>query len=193
MEARVKTVIINLRRRTDRWAAIQTELRKLGIADYTRYEALDCAEPLRGNAGSQHACLSMGGPILILEDDCVFTQPHSKLAAAIDELPPEWDLLYLGATLREHTPKYSENLCRVTACHASHAILYSQKGAAWCAANFDPAGTYYAYDDWLYSAIREKLMAFVVRPMMAVQSNGWSDAFKMQTNYDIAATSKFMT
>jgi len=128
---------------------------------------------------------------LLLEDDCYFEGTINDLNKAISELPPDWDILYLGGTLYELATKYSEHLCKPVGAHTTHAVLYSRKGAKYCYDNFDPDG-FYIYDDWLYRIANTKLNIFIMSPMIAFQSPGYSDIWKNEADYNIKATSKYL-
>jgi hypothetical protein len=128
---------------------------------------------------------------LLLEDDCYFEGTVNDLNTAIAELPDDWDMMYLGGTLYEMAKRYSEHLCRPVAVHTTHAVLYSKKGAKYCHDNFDPDGLY-IYDDWLYRIAHAELNVFIMSPMIAFQTPGYSDIWKVESDYKIKATSKFL-
>lgn len=75
--------------------------------------------------------------ILILEDDFVFNcEPEEidlKLSSCINELPQNWDLLYLGAYFvkgYDYDAKinYSKNLYKANTAFCTHSICYSKNG-----------------------------------------------------------------
>ena len=49
-------------------------------------------------------------PTVIFEDDCTMLESWDVVTEAMSQLPRNWDLLYLGATLRRPLIKYSKNL-----------------------------------------------------------------------------------
>jgi GR25 family glycosyltransferase involved in LPS biosynthesis len=171
----MKTKIINLARRTDRWNTVVPEVRKFGVGDFERFDAVDGG--YLGFNQSMHFALENEGEMLLLEDDVVFRGTIDDLLVARAELPDDWDLLYLGATLRSTIQRYSGRLYRISDAWTSHAILYSDKGAQYCFENFDPAeGT--IYDEWLRLHAQVHLQCFIIYPMLAVQADGWSDIWR---------------
>ncbi len=60
--------------------------------------------------------------VLIFEDDAVFhPQFKEKFATFIEELPPDWDLLFLGALHKDEPVKVSEHIARVTKANSTFA------------------------------------------------------------------------
>src|SRR5689334_16072875 len=74
--------------------------------------------------------------LLHVEDDCIF-RDLSHLPKALEELPPEWDIVYLGANLvcwnkDELRPqRHSASLFQVYAAWTTHAIGFSKMGAKY--------------------------------------------------------------
>lgn len=185
----LKTIIVNLEKRKDRWEKVIQEVEIFGIKEYTRFNAIE-----GGRIGFNHSmykCIQMSEMTLILEDDCYFEGTLKDLITCLGELPDNWDMLYLGATLRETAVKFSEHLCKINSAHTTHAILYSVKGAKYCFENFDPDSDW-IYDDWLRNVAHKELNCFITRPMMAFQFQSHSDISNWDLPYDIKSTSKLM-
>lgn len=74
------------------------------------------------------------GSALILEDDVVFTSNAiDVLEKAMQQLPKDWDLVYLGIlntgfTMIDCKKKYSKNLCIPAYAGGTHAYALSNKG-----------------------------------------------------------------
>jgi len=184
----MRTKIINLARRTDRWNIVVPEVRKFGIDDFERFDAIDGGSvAYLGFNQSMHFALENEGEVLLLEDDVVFLGTIERLLAAKAELPVDWDLLYFGATLKSPIQRYSDRLYRISDAWTSHAILYSDKGAKYCFENFDPAEGM-IYDEWLRTHAQVHLQCFIIYPMLAVQAEGWSDIWGLNTYYGIEAS-----
>lgn len=116
--------------------------------------------------------------LLHLEDDVLWRE-LGHLPQAINELPADWDVLYLGANLllwndgNEPYPfRYSEYLFRVRAAWTTHAIVYHKR----CVRRIlegQPSFDAQMFDNYLSTRLLE-LNAFIVAPMVAYQRPHWS-------------------
>jgi hypothetical protein len=110
--------------------------------------------------------------LLHLEDDCVF-RDLSHLEPALNELPDDWDFVYLGANLvcwnngEPRPERYSENLFRVGAAWTTHALGVSRKGAQFILEK-QPGFSEIMLDNWLSTQL-PNLKAYCVAPMVAYQ------------------------
>lgn len=106
-----KVILINLDRRKDRLEKISTQLDNLGIT-FERFSAIDGKEldinPIAAGTMSHQKVLETNpeSRILVLEDDAEFVDGfNEKFAEAIQHLPSDTDIFYLGALLPKHTGK----------------------------------------------------------------------------------------
>lgn len=106
-----KVILINLDRRKDRLEKISTQLDNLGIT-FERFSAIDGKElginPIAAGTMSHQKVLEANpeSRILVLEDDAEFVDGfNEKFAEAIQHLPSDTDIFYLGALLPKHTGK----------------------------------------------------------------------------------------
>ncbi len=106
-----KVILINLDRREDRLEKISTQLDNLGIT-FERFSAIDGKElginPIAAGTMSHQKVLEANpeSRILVLEDDAEFVDGfNEKFAEAIQHLPSDTDIFYLGALLPKHTGK----------------------------------------------------------------------------------------
>jgi len=106
-----KVILINLDRRKDRLEKISTQLDNLGIT-FERFSAIDGKElginPIAAGTMSHQKVLEANpeSRILVLEDDAEFVNGfNEKFAEAIQHLPSDTDIFYLGALLPKHTGK----------------------------------------------------------------------------------------
>ena len=126
---------------------------------------------------------------LLLEDDVVF-QDLGPLPAALQQLPADWDVLYLGANItdmvfgiKENPPvRHSEHLFRVRRAWTSHAIAYTRQAVERIVTVYNP-NTCGMYDNFLSEYMLPKLNAFLVSPMVAFQRPGKSDLWRGNTDY----------
>lgn len=178
--------ILNQAERVDRWQLCKRELAKVGIERYNQFLSIPADPPMKSFCISQHEMIKTfvregGSTLLALEDDVIFGH-IGRLEAAIEQLPEDWDVFYLGCNLRGERPiRYSNDLCRIRIAWMSHSIAYSRKGADFVAQEYDPEKGQ-MFDDWL-SIHLAALNSFVIAPMIAGQRPGHSDLWGAQTDY----------
>ena len=181
----MKVKIINLERRLDRWKSILPQLAAFGITEFERFNAIEGG--FRGFNHSVSQALHGEREILILEDDCIFHGNIDDLIRAKEYLPNDWDCLYLGANVRSQRRHHKANIWHCSDAWTSHAILYSDKGAAYVAANFKPE-TDPIYDEWLRLQSQQNMKCFIIKPYLAIQAPGQSDIWGTHADYGIKAT-----
>lgn len=131
-------VCINLDRRPDRWQRMQHESARHGIHSVRRFSALD------GNtlelphnwihSPGAYGCLlshlqvirdarqSGVSSVLILEDDAVFDpELQEKFGVFFNEVPPDWDMLFLGALHKDEPIKIADHVGRITKANSTYA------------------------------------------------------------------------
>jgi GR25 family glycosyltransferase involved in LPS biosynthesis len=203
--------VINLDKRTDRWASIQHELRKLGVADRAiRISGVD----LGGHPGctASHkkfldAAIANGkGVSLVIEDDASVCDNWAELLTSSlygsSTLPGDWDILYLGYNLDPTSqgmapPNFvGHNLIELYGCLTTH--MYAVNCGDY---NLDRIKRYRALMesypainqiDMLYLTIQSMhhYKTYAVYPMIATQSSGFSDisgfniTYKLRENVD---------
>ena len=60
--------------------------------------------------------------VLVFEDDVVFDeQLEKKFGACIEQLPPDWDMLFFGALHKDEPKKVSDNIARITQANSTYA------------------------------------------------------------------------
>lgn len=129
---------INLDRRPERWQRMQRAFAAHGIESVQRFSAIDGNEVALPrdwihSAGAYGCLLShvrvvrdardAGAPsVLIFEDDAAF-DPHfkEKFKAFIQEVPDDWDMLFLGALHKDEPVRVSEHVGRITKANSTFA------------------------------------------------------------------------
>jgi len=97
----------------ERVSAIQHEWGWLGLAQTFKKIFAECQ-----------------GDVLIFEDDATFRGWATNLQDAINDLPADWDLLMLGANIKDsRIDRISKGLVRTYGAWTTHAILYSHRFA----------------------------------------------------------------
>ena len=131
-------VCINLLRRPGRWRRMRRVLAAHGLGSVFQFLATDgnneaLPENWTHSAGA-YGCLNSHvgavrearaaglSSILIFEDDVVFDpQFKEKFASFIQELPADWDMLFLGALHKDEPVKVSEHIGRITKANSTFA------------------------------------------------------------------------
>lgn len=131
-------ICINLERRPERWQRMQGAFAEQEIRDVRRFPAVDGnAAPLPHDwihTPGAYGCLRShlqvvreardagASSVLIFEDDAVFDpQFKEKFAGFIQELPADWDMLFLGALHKDEPIKISEHIARITKANSTFA------------------------------------------------------------------------
>lgn len=131
-------VCINLDRRPERWQRMQRVFSARGIGAVKRFSAIDGNEVALPQhwvhtAGAYGCLLSHvqvvreardagASSVLIFEDDAVFDpQFKDKFSSFIEELPSDWDMLFLGALHKDEPVKISEHISRITRANSTFA------------------------------------------------------------------------
>lgn len=180
----IPSICINLAHRTDKWDAVQPEFGKLGVTPL-RFEAIigeGDTKRQKGRDGctrSHLACMEImkdRGIFMILEDDakvCI-VNPLEVLEAALDELPSDWDALYLGSNLQEKIEKHSEHLYKLHGGGlVTHAIIWNNQNGV-VDEILDNPNRELAFDDWM-AEIQKKRNIYITHPFVCTQRQWDSD------------------
>lgn len=183
-----KAICINLDKRTDRWQEAQGEFERFGI-QVERFPALTGKNGMQGLHLSNQAIFraNAGDSILVLEDDVVFYRDCSALQNAYNDLPHNWDMLYLGGNPQRNQKRISNWLYRADGILTTHAILYSNKMTDWLANNMEVpemVDRQNTIDVWFAKEIQPRFNCFIVYPQIAGQRFGYSDICGMDINYN---------
>jgi GR25 family glycosyltransferase involved in LPS biosynthesis len=109
--------------------------------------------------------------IAIFEDDVLLRDDTNEiLAQGRSDLPPSWELLYLGAAFSRAPEPFTDHLLRVRDAGHFHAYLLSQSGMKRMVDHLErwlarPEGHF----DWIFG-----WNAFIVNPIAAIQRSGYS-------------------
>lgn len=139
-------VYINLDHRTDRKQEFETEIKKLGITNYTRIPGIYPGplipdEPLNRNrhiaCGTVHKNIVQYAKdnklnnILIFEDDVTFTKDSLHIIEkSLDDLSKinDWDLFYVSGIVIDTSLQYvTDNLVNVNTLLTNHAYAINHK------------------------------------------------------------------
>lgn len=117
---------------------------------------------------------------MIFEDDVKFlADPMHPLAEVAAELPPEWDMLYLGISPNKPYVRHSAHLFRVNGGYTTHAILWHNKKGGVVEFILKNKMDIAKWDVYLSSVIHPKFNCFVIYPMLCTQRDtGQTDTCK---------------
>lgn len=173
------------------WAIAQQEFARVGL-EVEKFQAVKEIGPHQSFSHSEREILlnflhSDAETLLHLEDDCVF-RDLGHLPQAIDELPEDWDIVYLGANLvlwnngEPQPERYSDHLFKVKCAWTTHAIAYNKKCVRTILEK-QPEFSAVMFDNYLSTRLPE-LNAFCVAPMVAYQRPRFSSIWQRFDNYD---------
>lgn len=177
---------INLDKRVDRWEKCLIEFERVGL-EVERFSAFDGDNHHLAFNKSQHTAIKKmveegAERFLVLEDDVIF-KGYDHVTAALNELPPDWDALWLGANINGTTlERYSDHLFKLRNSFTTHAVGYSKKMAEWIVENFNP-DQFPIYDEFLRINVQEQFKCFLVAPMVAWQRPDHSDIWGHHADY----------
>lgn len=119
-----------------------------------------------------------GRDVLTLEDDVKFLR--NPFTFSLDGLPTDWDMVYLGANLKEDCLPVNDRFCRVTNAWTTHAVLWNQRLTEKIIREYDPeAGV--PIDEWLRRD--ESVVKYITRPFYATQKDGHSTIMGVDVTY----------
>jgi GR25 family glycosyltransferase involved in LPS biosynthesis len=189
-----KTYCINLHHRTERWISVQPEFARLGIVP-DRFEATKMHQGYIGCMMSHLAVLERAkkdncGCFMVAEDDIrvVGDDPQGVLQKAMAQLPSDWDMLYLGANPQEPIKRYSENLFMLKNGWTTHAMVFNNSDKKNSVVDFilqnqQSVWEHERIDVYYADVIQQMFKVFVVNPLVASQSNAYSDITRKHNFY----------
>jgi hypothetical protein len=164
----MRTVVLTLGSRPDRLAAFRGR--------WVAGDGVAVASTLEPHWVSYRALwLGLVADTLVLEDDVTFRAGwQHALAAAVMDLPADWDLLYLGGQHVTPPVPVCPGLVRCTMTYRTHAILVRHTSVGRMLALTGHATTH--WDERLAFAMRAgDVTAYAVSPWLAGQAAGRSD------------------
>lgn len=171
------------------WGKAEAEFKRVGMSDVIKFNALPHIGPHQSfNASTRQILIdfweSGSQRLLFLEEDVEFVS-HSHFGKALSELPPDFDICYLGGNVSEEIfrkpEKYSNHLCKVFNCWTTHAVCYNRKAIPWILEH-QPGFSERMYDNFLSDNLA-RFKAFIVNPMVAVQRSRVSSIWKTFCDY----------
>lgn len=183
------TLIVSLKEREDRRANVFKEFSAVGVPPvFSVWYATKDEDGRQGLIKTMREIFANRlssddqTPLLIFEDDMKIINPgyQKNLAKCLSQLPPDFDLMYLGCNLSGFCIRYSDNLISASGMFSSHAILYSRAAMESILPDLEGAST---YDGALVEGIQQRGKCFCTYPMLVSQTDGYSDIMKKEVRY----------
>ena len=192
---------INLKRRPDRWQNAQTEFARIGLTGVERFEAYDGAT-LDKNVLSQYPGLKPGevGAIIshrfvleyaielkcpnytVFEDDIAFHHDFPAIFTKfIQQVPPDWQMLYLGANHCNGWMQISPNVLQMKGSRTIHGVIVRNTAYAPLLQAFNRFKTLPADD--IFLIMHQFKTSFCVYPHIGYQSDNFSDIRNEKVDY----------
>jgi hypothetical protein len=185
----MKSFCINLDRRPDKWAYVRHEFEVNNIR-VTRFTAFNTRPGWIGCRESHIRIMELckdEDMFTIYEDDVKFLD---NKWTAYNELPEDWDCLYLGASPQEPQERYSEHLFRLKNALTTHAIIWHNRRGGATEFILKNKGKIGKWDVFLAKIIQPTYNCFVTFPILVTQTQfssdtcGRSDVSTIEKNYN---------
>lgn len=173
--------VINLDSRQDRMRNFQKNEFPFPVQRFSAYKA-GCGEDGCTLSHLQIIKNQNEFPFAVFEDDCVLVKSWDYVEKALQQLPKDWDALWLGANLKYPLHRYSENLFRLRKAYALHAVIYNSKRMIDFIVNHHNTPSGKNLDIFYKNVVQDKFKCFIVYPMVATQSNDFSNIALSETN-----------
>jgi len=171
--------VINLDHRKDKWRSSMNEL-----APHFNLERVSAIQHEWGWVGLWQTFKKIfkecDGDLLIFEDDATYRGWATNLEQAIQDLPSDWDMLMLGANIKDsRLDRISKNLVRTYGSWTTHAILYSHRFAKEMAEiDLD-----IPIDEYFRTKVHPKGNSYICVPFLSFQRPSESDIEGGYKNY----------
>lgn len=176
---------INLDKRVDRWEETLFELDKLDLREKTiRFSAIDGylienkSRLLNGEYGLnlthikllKEAIKNNYDNVLIFEDDIEFMGNYEFIHSFLNQVPSDWDIIYLGGNHIQSPIKVSHNIGLVVKTYTTHALIINSRVFKFL---IDKLEEHSAQLDVIYTSLDLKAYTFI--PSLVTQRISFSD------------------
>lgn len=197
-----KVYCINLKRRPKRLQEFTEEVNKFNLGNFEVFEAIDGNDIkttrakrlkpseqglIESNLRIIKECIKNNyNNVLIIEDDCVFSDEVLKVDEYFKFLPDDWDMLYMGGNHNTHvnmTPPQiiNEKVCKLHHTFSTHFVginhtLFEELNFKLNLTN-EPL-------DVCYTKIQKNKNVYSFYPAIAKQRIGFSDIQNRNVDYN---------
>ena len=197
-----KVYCINLDRRTDRMENFNNEVVKYNLGEFERFPAYDGDKidfskyPPNLKPGAIGLILSNieiikdakknnYKKIIIIEDDCYFSDEILNIDSYFELLPDDWDLLYMGGNHNTHMVtnppiKINDKVCKLHNTYTTHFVAINE--SMFDIIEMSLINTHYPIDV-IYSNLQKNHNVYSFTPAIALQLEGFSDIEQVNVNY----------
>lgn len=194
---------INLDRRTDRLESFTRQVNKYDLGSFTRVSAIDGRDISKNQPSNKinPGCLGLivtveqiilssitknYNSILIVEDDCVFTDEVRNIDKYFDKLPNDWDLLYFGGNHNLHMGQAQPKIIndKVWKLHNTYTTHFVGIKSQMFQTILSSISNKLEPLDVTYSRLQKKHIAYSFYPAIAKQLHDFSDIENKIINYD---------
>jgi GR25 family glycosyltransferase involved in LPS biosynthesis len=194
-----KVYCINLDRRPDRLENFKKEVEKYNLGEFERFSAYDADKidlskyPSMYKAGAIGLLLSNLDiikdakknnykKIIIIEDDCYFTDEIINIDSYFELLPKDWDLLYMGGNHATTEPpiKINDKVCKLHDTYTTHFVAINENMFEVIEESLNSE---HRPIDEIYVNLQKKYNVYSFTPAIASQKDGFSDIEKTNVNY----------
>lgn len=171
--------VINLDHRKDKWIESMNEL-----APHFNLERVSAIKHEWGWLGLWQTFKKIfqecQGDVLIFEDDATYRGNYSDLINCMNDLPAGWDMLMLGANIKDmRLDRVSKRLVRTYGSWTTHGILYSYRFAKEMAElDLDVP-----IDEHFRTIVHPKGNSYICSPFLSFQRPSESDIEGNYKNY----------
>lgn len=194
--------VINLDHREDRWEECKEELEHIGLepGDYERFSAVNGHEhPMADEVDIRDGALGCAlshlnlyedadergfSKIAVFEDDVIFAETFTtRFEDYFEQLPEDWQFLYLGGNNQGNLTDYSENIKRCTKTWSTHAYLIG-KGHRQKISDAVREDGFQQPVDNVFGDLQTEYDFYITDPKITIQREGYSDVVTKHRNYD---------
>lgn len=177
-----KVFVINLDHRKDRMESLEVpfEFERFPATNGSQF-SFEGSKRMRGHLGCwdshrrviEKAYYEKYPRVLVLEDDCKFTiEDIHELNKYFDELPEDWDLLYLGGINQDAPEQFSEHLDYAKNILQTHAYIVRDK---FIPTLLQTLTNHRWKIDIVFSEAIKRGRCFICNPPVAIQRESYSD------------------
>ena len=178
----MKILCINLQERRDRLDHFKKEFYKTKFG--SEFILIEAIKHSIGYVGCKMTYLSIfeqfknEDMLIIFEDDVLFLDNFNEnFLKSFNQLPKNWDMLYLGGNPQQPQKRYSDNLFLGNNIFTTHAIVYNnQRGIFQHILNSGKQIN--KIDVFFANEIQRDFCCFLAYPMIATQYDNPSDICK---------------
>jgi GR25 family glycosyltransferase involved in LPS biosynthesis len=153
----------------------------LGI-EYKRFSAVEAEDPKLGCKLSHVSVLSMcrSDSIFVFEDDSIFVDDfQQKFEEAMNSVPQDWNMIYLGAHLLQKEP-VNNQWVRSIESSSTHAYAVKKD---YVSRLIRRAMSVDGHVDVAFSSLHKEIITYAARPTLVYQGPSHSDILGDEVDY----------